>query len=501
MSGATIDVETQQGLSKSDRFYQDLANTSESIDILTNAVLTDIATIEKAIGGKEINLFDEKISIAEIKGTGIEEDIKDKLKSALIQVQLGKTIEFLGNDTDNIDDRITNFIKGNELQNHLQKYVSKITIPDNLKSIIKKSEINNILPDKVDVKDEMLTDIKKLKQELQNATDIDGLNRIVNDNITVIKNNAKDFKKFIDNSINKEISSNFNFDSFVGIVDSIVDSIPDLEGVVNVLTPILTITVIGIPLALLLTTMSVGFKTLRNNKILVSISNKLSSFIMYAYLMHTNIERQLKIFINYENNANHPLKKLSNYENVINSFKKQTINPILIKNIHTSITELCSNLRQVMVIKGTGNMFSKMSRSLRRMTAPEKWTNYLVRDTTILNSFLIVYKNQFDTIKSNYERILVRSVPPTEDIHPYYEIWDIIESTNEYKREILNNGNDTEVIQNEIMNEIANLKTKKAAEYNTFENIVKTTDPTNKLKVDDSKIGGRRTKRKKERKK
>ena len=109
-----------------------------------------------------------------------------------------------------------------------------------------------------------------------------------------------------------------------------------------------------------------------------------------------------------------------------------------------------------------GSVFSKMKRSMKRTAASGKYIDIIQRELTLLNSYFIIYNNQFEWILRRYEKILLRT--GHEEI--LNDIWFFIEESKEYKNYLHNPSlvEELEVLDSEEQEAIE----KEVAKYEAF---------------------------------
>merc|ERR1711991_686523 len=127
-----------------------------------------------------------------------------------------------------------------------------------------------------------------------------------------------------------------------------------------------------------------------------------------------------------------PKQKTFNKKRFTNSVKKEfgeiTFEPRFLEKLKLKMEYFNSKLTDL-VPDVNSSMFKKFQRGMKRTTASGKYIDIIQRELTLLNSYFIIYNNQFEWILRRYEKILLR----TEHEEILNDIWFFIEESKEYK--------------------------------------------------------------------
>ena len=71
----------------------------------------------------------------------------------------------------------------------------------------------------------------------------------------------------------------------------------------------------------------------------------------------------------------------------------------------------------------------------------------IVRNLTLLNSYMNIFMNQFETIKDNYNIVIVQNEPETEGKHIFYKITELVQNSDEFRMYIVDGANEVSTKQ------------------------------------------------------
>lgn len=215
---------------------------------------------------------------------------------------------------------------------------------------------------------------------------------------------------------------------------------------IDMATPVLAISGVGLPLAAGLLLLSTAASTLKQNLILSSLIMDCELVLKKTANMHKLMMTALSIFNDVINEREYgeivanrnldvieiPKQKTFNRKIFTNSVKKEfgeiTFEPRFLEKLKLKMEYFNSKLTDL-IPDVKSSIFSKMNRSMKRMTASAKYIDIIQRELTLLNSYFIIYNNQFEWILRRYEKILLRT--GHEEI--LNDIWFFIEESKEYK--------------------------------------------------------------------
>jgi hypothetical protein len=215
---------------------------------------------------------------------------------------------------------------------------------------------------------------------------------------------------------------------------------------IDMATPVLAISGIGLPIAAGLLLLSTAANTLKGNLILNSLLIDCELVLKKTANMHKLMMTSLSLFNDVINERDYgeivanrnldvieiPEQKTFNKKTFTNSVKKEfgeiTFEPRFLTKLKVKMEYFNSKLTDL-VPDVKSSVFSKMKRSMKRTAASGKYIDILQRELTLLNSYFIIYNNQFEWILRRYEKILLRT--GHEEI--LNDIWFFIEESKEYK--------------------------------------------------------------------
>lgn len=220
---------------------------------------------------------------------------------------------------------------------------------------------------------------------------------------------------------------------------------------IDMATPVLAISGVGLPLAAGLLLLSTAASTLKQNLILSSLIMDCELVLKKTANMHKLMMTALSIFNDVINEREYgeivanrnldvieiPKQKTFNRKIFTNSVKKEfgeiTFEPRFLEKLKLKMEYFNSKLTDL-IPDAKGSVFSKINRSMKRTTASSKYIEIIQRELTLLNSYFIIYNNQFEWILRRYEKILLRT--GHEEI--LNDIWFFIEESKEYKNYLHN---------------------------------------------------------------
>ena len=228
---------------------------------------------------------------------------------------------------------------------------------------------------------------------------------------------------------------------------------------IAVSTPVLAISGIGLPLAASLLLLAGVAQTLQRNLILNNLLTDCEMVMKKTIYMHELIITTLSIFNDVVNEipfedivrtrqidmikVNKPKAKLKGFENFEKRKVFQEINfdPDFLEKLKLKLIYFNSKLTEL-VPNVNDSVFNKVSRGFKRTTSSSKYIEIVQRELTILNTYFIIYNNQFEWILRRYEKEFERK--GNGQILKF--VWKMIESTKEYK-DYLDNPNLDEKIK------------------------------------------------------
>jgi hypothetical protein len=220
---------------------------------------------------------------------------------------------------------------------------------------------------------------------------------------------------------------------------------------IDMATPVLAISGVGLPLAAGLLLLSTAAKTLKGNLILNNLIMDCELVLKKTANMHKLMMTALSIFNDVINERDYgeivanrnldvieiPKQKTFNKKRFTNSVKKEfgeiTFEPRFLEKLKLKMEYFNSKLTDL-VPDVNSSMFKKFQRGMKRTTASGKYIDIIQRELTLLNSYFIIYNNQFEWILRRYEKILLRT--GHEEI--LNDIWFFIEESKEYKNYLHN---------------------------------------------------------------
>jgi hypothetical protein len=220
---------------------------------------------------------------------------------------------------------------------------------------------------------------------------------------------------------------------------------------IDMATPVLAISGVGLPLAAGLLLLSTAAATLKRNLILSSLIMDCELVLKKTANMHKLMMTALSIFNDVINERDYgeivanrnldvieiPKQKTFNRKIFTNSVKKEfgeiTFEPRFLEKLKLKMEYFNSKLTDL-VPDVKSSVFKKFKRGMKRTAASGKYIDIIQRELTLLNSYFIIYNNQFEWILRRYEKILLR----TGHDEILNDIWFFIEESKEYKNYLHN---------------------------------------------------------------
>lgn len=220
---------------------------------------------------------------------------------------------------------------------------------------------------------------------------------------------------------------------------------------IDMATPVLAISGVGLPLAAGLLLLSTAATALKKNLILSSLIMDCELVLKKTANMHKLMMTALSIFNDVINESEYgdivanrnldvievPKQKKFNKKTFTNDVKKEfgeiTFEPRFLEKLKLKMEYFNSKLTDL-VPDVNSSMFKKFQRGMKRTAASGKYIDIIQRELTLLNSYFIIYNNQFEWILRRYEKILLRT--GHEEI--LNDIWFFIEESKEYKNYLHN---------------------------------------------------------------
>ena len=275
----------------------------------------------------------------------------------------------------------------------------------------------------------------------------------------------------------------------------------------DVLIPLLTVSGIGIPLALGLQLLKKANEKMKDNIILNNMLQDCEVILLRNFDMHRLIISTIGIFNSFVDGASYSnmkekFKVSTNIPKNIQMLEKSKLNLSAVelkmfrfvmfdKNVTRNLVNKMNyfNTQLKGIIPDTsGSRFSKLVRGAKRLLSGKAYVDILLRELTLLNSYFIIYNNQFEWIIRQYEHILKRQNPKKLDA-----IWFFIEHCEDYTSYLYEKTDLNEVVKDVKKNDGKNLL--KKTEVEVEKQVAQMIKDNKKLK------GGKSTKKRRTKKK
>ncbi len=302
---------------------------------------------------------------------------------------------------------------------------------------------------------EFVSKSKKRNEMLQQLEDLDNMNeeqreitiRNVIDEVNDTEIDKKDASRAAIRTADRAETAGFVAAGLVVLSSASEAASPFID----MATPVLAISGVGLPLAAGLLLLSTAASTLKQNLILSSLIMDCELVLKKTANMHKLMMTTLSIFNDVINEREYgeivanrnldvieiPKQKTFNKKRFTNSVKKEfgeiTFEPRFLEKLKLKMEYFNSKLTDL-VPDVKSSMFKKVTRGMKRTTASSKYIDIIQRELTLLNSYFIIYNNQFEWILRRYEKILLRT--GHEEI--LNDIWFFIEESKEYKNYLHN---------------------------------------------------------------
>ena len=160
------------------------------------------------------------------------------------------------------------------------------------------------------------------------------------------------------------------------------------------LAPVLALTGLGAPAAVVLYLAAKGFELKVKKSELMYVVNHTINILTQCYLLHGSIcAHLLKIMQN---------EKASKIIISQDNTKDLAIDSIIIENITNTLYKIKYLVEKVMP-RDDKSRYNKFTRSYNRMFSPEFYKNQLLKELTLLNGYFIIYETKFTRIVDVYK--------------------------------------------------------------------------------------------------
>ena len=334
--------------------------------------------------------------------------------------------------------------------------------------------------------DSMINELKDtnrildLKKRLKDFEDMEEENRVIEIRNVIDEVNDTEIDKKDASRQGIKLADRAETAGFVAAGLVVLGSVSEAASpYIDMATPVLAISGVGLPIAAGLLLLSTAANTLKGNLILNSLLMDCELVLKKTANMHKLMMTALSIFNDVINERDYgeivanrnldvieiPKQKKFNKKTFTNDVKKEfgeiTFEPRFLRKLKIKMEYFNSKLTDL-VPDVKGSVFSKMKRSMKRVAASGKYIDIIQRELTLLNSYFIIYNNQFEWILRRYEKILLRT--GHEEI--LNDIWFFIEESKEYKNYLHNPSlvEELEVLDSEEQKAIE----KEVAKYEAF---------------------------------
>lgn len=233
----------------------------------------------------------------------------------------------------------------------------------------------------------------------------------------------------------KELDGSVIISSITQVVSFVGDNAETIEQIGNSAAQALISSGIGLPLGIALLATVALLTVYTNNKIMKEIIEKTIVILYYFQMIYNYVLSNLSIFITTVANSD-----IENKNDLLKNMNKYKINNVIISEIENTLSEIQAILNQIVPQDSKSSFVFKrlgqLKRTLMRGFQRKYYTERLVRNLTFLNSYMTIFLNQYDVVRANCERVIVRYANTSEnkESHIYYQIYDTIEETPAYRR-------------------------------------------------------------------
>ena len=233
----------------------------------------------------------------------------------------------------------------------------------------------------------------------------------------------------------KELDGSVIISSITQVVSFVGDNAETIEQIGNSAAQALISSGIGLPLGIALLATVALLTVYTNNKMMKELIEKTIVILYYFQMIYNYVLSNLSIFITTVANSD-----IENKNDLLKNMNKYKINNVIISEIENTLSEIQAILNQIVPQDSKSSFVFKrlgqLKRTLMRGFQRKYYTERLVRNLTFLNSYMTIFLNQYDVVRANCERVIVRYANSSEnkESHIYYQIYDTIEETPAYRR-------------------------------------------------------------------
>ena len=233
----------------------------------------------------------------------------------------------------------------------------------------------------------------------------------------------------------KELDGSVIISSITQVVSFVGDNAETIEQIGNSAAQALISSGIGLPLGIALLATVALLTVYTNNKMMKEMIEKTIVILYYFQMIYNYVLSNLSIFITTVANSD-----IENKNDLLKNMNKYKINNVIISEIENTLSEIQAILNQIVPQDSKSSFVFKrlgqLKRTLMRGFQRKYYTERLVRNLTFLNSYMTIFLNQYDVVRANCERVIVRYANSSEnkESHIYYQIYDTIEETPAYRR-------------------------------------------------------------------
>lgn len=344
--------------------------------------------------------------------------------------------------------------------------------------------LSDSMINEIKVTDKIL-DMKKRLEELENMEEE---NRVIEIRNVIDEVNDNEIDKKDASRTTIKLADSAETAGFVAAGLVVLGSVSEAASpYIDMATPVLAISGVGLPIAAGLLLLSTAANTLKGNLILNSLLIDCEMVLKKTANMHKLMMTALSIFNDVINERDYgeivanrnldvieiPKQKKFNKKTFTNDVKKEfgeiTFEPRFLRKLKIKMEYFNSKLTDL-VPDVDSSIFKKLKRSMKRTAASGKYIDIIQRELTLLNSYFIIYNNQFEWILRRYEKILLR----TGHDEILNDIWFFIEDSKEYKNYLHNpslveeiddlDSEERKAVQNEVAKAQAFAKIEKKEE-------------------------------------
>lgn len=242
----------------------------------------------------------------------------------------------------------------------------------------------------------------------------------------------------------KELDGSVIISSITQVVSFVGDNAETIEQIGNSAAQALISSGIGLPLGIALLATVALLTVYTNNKMMKELIEKTIVILYYFQMIYNYVLSNLSIFITTVANSD-----IENKNDLLKNMNKYKINNVIISEIENTLSEIQAILNQIVPQDSKSSFAFKrlgqLKRTLMRGFQRKYYTERLVRNLTFLNSYMTIFLNQYDVVRANCERVIVRYANSSEnkESHIYYQIYDTIEETPAYRRFIKDSEDST----------------------------------------------------------